>query len=96
MIPLNADYRDINPEQLHAEIKAALDSRFFGLSTYGSERPITLWLDDTASDDDMALAVDLVATHVPEVSLMTEQTSLENQIANLQAQLDQLQTRLRA
>jgi hypothetical protein len=89
MIEVKIDYKEINAEQLHGEIKAALDAKFFGLSTYGEGRQISLWLDDIATPEDQQTAADLVAAHVPEIPIEQEQT-LEQQIAVLQSQLDSL------
>jgi hypothetical protein len=89
MIELKIDYKDINAQQLDGELNAGIPDKVFGLSTYGPDRQISVWMDDSATPADQQTAADLVAAHVPEVPII-EQPSLEQQIADLQAQLDQV------
>ena len=67
----------VNVGGLDAAIKAALGSKCFGVSTYGSAaRPISVWVDDTAQPADLTTATNLANAHDP-VNLATDKTSIQ-------------------
>lgn len=70
MIEINATLSDWHSDALFAACVAALGfvesgGKFGGVSTYGPARPISLWLDDSASGADETTAASLTAAHDP-------------------------------
>jgi hypothetical protein len=51
---------------LTSELRAALPGKITGVSDYGEpDRPLSIWLDDTVAESDLATARDVAANHVP-------------------------------
>jgi len=75
MQEFNATLTAWQESALHAALKAALGSTFFGLSTYGTGRDISIWLDDSAVQADLDSAAAIAAAHDP-VSLSADKTTI--------------------
>lgn len=80
MKEINATLSDWHSPALHAACVAALGfvengGKFGGVSTYGAARPISLWLDDSASAADETTAANLAAAHDP-VHLSIDKTTI--------------------
>jgi hypothetical protein len=56
---------DLNAGGLDLALRAALPGKANGVSGYGLGRPISIWLDDSASGADETTALGLVAAHDP-------------------------------
>jgi hypothetical protein len=56
----------VNAKQLGGELRAALPERIVGVSTYGPDVPISVWLDDATTDNELATVAAVVAAHVPD------------------------------
>ena len=78
----------VNTGQLHAELDAALPGLVIGVSTYGRFVPISIWLDDEATDDDLKTALAVLTDHVPQ----PETPSVDP----IQAQIDDLKVQVAA
>ena len=72
---VNATLTAWHEKALHAALKAALNSKCFGLSTYGPGRDISIWLDDSAGQADLDSAAALAAAHDP-VYLTVDKTTI--------------------
>ncbi len=57
MKELNVTLTSVHPAALTTALQAALPGRVSGISSYGPERPISIWLDDSATTADEAAAV---------------------------------------
>src|SRR5689334_18118248 len=66
---------EANPGGLDSALRAALASKIIGISTYGPDRPISIWLDDSATPADDLTAAGIADTHDP-VFLSTDTTSI--------------------
>lgn len=80
MKEVNATLSDWHSPALHAACVAALGfvetgGKFGAVSTYGPARPISLWLDDSASAADQTTAANLAAAHDP-VHLSIDKTTI--------------------
>jgi hypothetical protein len=56
---------DVHPSSLDLALRAALGTHITGISTYGSNRPLSLWMDDAAVPADDAAAVTIANAHDP-------------------------------
>jgi hypothetical protein len=65
MRELNVTLGAMHPAALDAVLRAALPGRVVGVSTYDPARPISIWLDDSATPDDETSASGLAAAHDP-------------------------------
>ncbi len=65
MRELNMTLDAVHPAALDAALRAALPGKVVGVSTYDPARPISIWLDDSATPDDEASAASLAAAHDP-------------------------------
>jgi hypothetical protein len=65
MRELNMTLGAVHPAALDAALRAALPGKAVGVSTYDLARPISIWLDDTATPDDEASAAALADAHDP-------------------------------
>jgi hypothetical protein len=87
--------KPVNARQLHDELEVALPGKVFGVSTYGPDRPFSVWCDDSISDDDVRKVEEVVAAHVaqpekPQVYVDPVQAQIDDlkaQVAVLQALL---------
>jgi hypothetical protein len=55
----------LNAAALDAVLRAALPGKVFGISDYGSSRPVSIWLDETITPADETTALNLAAAHDP-------------------------------
>jgi hypothetical protein len=65
MKELNVTLTSVHPAALEAALQAALPGRVSGFSSYGLLRPISIWLDDSATTADEAVAVASAKAHDP-------------------------------
>ena len=65
MRELNIAQNDVHPGALDVALKTALPGKVFGLSTYGQPRPLSVWLDDSATPADETTAANTAAAHDP-------------------------------
>lgn len=77
MQTLNISMDYLNAQGLTNAIRAALGVKCFGLSDDGRARPISIWLDDTATPGDLTTATNLANAHDP-VSLTADKTSVQS------------------
>lgn len=77
MIEVNAAIGEIHLGALDAALRSALGDKIIGLSTYGSDRPISVWMTDAATSEDVAVAQSVVVAHDP-VFLSVDKTSIVN------------------
>jgi hypothetical protein len=50
---------------LDAALRAALSAKVYGLATYGADRPLSIWLDESASSADETAAREIAQAHDP-------------------------------
>lgn len=86
--------REINLDKLDRELKTA-GVGVWGVSVYGPERPISVWVEDEIGEAQEARIAEIVAAHdaTPEV---VPEPLLEAQIVALQDELSVIQQRLAA
>jgi hypothetical protein len=65
MKELNPTIDNLNAAALDAAFRSALPGKVFGVSSYGSSRPVSIWLDDAATPSDETTALALAAGHDP-------------------------------
>jgi hypothetical protein len=65
MKELNPTIDNLNAAALDAALRSALPGKVFGVSSYGSSRPVSIWLDDAATPSDETTALALAAAHDP-------------------------------
>src|SRR5258708_35818135 len=65
MREVNVALVTIHTLALDSALRAALPGRVIGISTYGPERPVSLWLEDSSTESEMATAEALAAAHDP-------------------------------
>jgi hypothetical protein len=65
MKELNITLTSVHPAALDAALRAALPGKVFGISSYGSVRPISIWLDDSVTPVDEATAASIANGHDP-------------------------------
>lgn len=76
MIETNIILANIHDSALDQALKTALPGKCFGLSTYGDiSRPISIWLDDSATGSDQTTATNTATAHDP-VFLSVDKTSI--------------------
>ena len=75
MRELNVSLPNLHDGALDFALRAALPAKTLGLSTYGPQRPISIWLVDATTADDDSTAQSVVAAHDP-VFLVTDKTSI--------------------
>src|SRR5260221_7928032 len=76
MREVNVTLAAIHTLALDSALRAALPGKVVGVSTYGPERPVSLWLEDSATDLDVTSAEALAAAHDP-VFLTVGKTHIE-------------------
>lgn len=65
MRELNATLSAVHPAAFDAALRAALPGKVVGVSTYDLARPISIWLDNSATPGDDATVSTLAAAHDP-------------------------------
>jgi hypothetical protein len=61
----NVSLANFNVVALDATLRASVGAKIIGVSTYGPDRPISVWLDDSATAGDEATVTSLTAAHDP-------------------------------
>jgi len=75
MREVNVVLGQIDTGALDLALRAALAEKILGVSTYGVDRPISIWLDESADDADAAAVEGVAAAHDP-VFLAADKTSI--------------------
>lgn len=65
MNELNVVLARVHPNTLKAALVAELGDKCPGVSTYGNDRPISIWLEDEATAEDFSTAEMIAAAHDP-------------------------------
>src|SRR5260221_4206158 len=65
MREVNVAFVTIHTLALDSALRAVLTGKIIGVSTYGPERPVSLWLEDSATDLDVTSAETLATAHDP-------------------------------
>ena len=65
MKEVNVTLTTVHPAALDAALHAALPGRVSGISSYGSARPLSIWLDDSVTPLDEATVTAVAETHDP-------------------------------
>src|SRR5262249_37410467 len=75
MREINFSLPNLHDGALDAALRLALPNKTLGLSTYGPQRPISIWLVDATTADDDSTAQGVAAAHDPEF-LIANKTSI--------------------
>ena len=75
MREVNVTLAAIHTLALDSALRAVLPGKTIGVSTYGPERPVSIWLEDSAAESEMTTAEALAAAHDP-VFLTVDKTHI--------------------